>query len=75
MARQCGHHRYRLPLRILFRTSTGEWRHSRHGTAASSGLFIRVSLGSKEGPNSPEDETRAGLMTHKHDRGVEPREP
>jgi hypothetical protein len=44
MARHCGHHRYRLPLRIRFRTSTGERRHSRHGTATSSGLSIRVSL-------------------------------
>lgn len=38
MARHCGHHKNRLPLRILMSTSTGEQWHSGQGTATNSGL-------------------------------------
>jgi hypothetical protein len=41
MARHCGHHRKRLPPCIFFRTSTGERRHSGHGSSTSSGLSMR----------------------------------
>src|SRR3954462_3131826 len=39
MALQCGHHKSRLPLRILMSTSTGEQWHSGQGTATNSELF------------------------------------
>ena len=47
MARHCGHHRNRLSLRIM-RTSTGEQRHSGHGTATNSGLSNQGAHGSQK---------------------------
>jgi hypothetical protein len=42
IARHVGHQRYRLPERSFLSTSTGEQRHSRHGSATNSGLFVRM---------------------------------
>jgi hypothetical protein len=54
MARHCGHHRKRLPPCIFFRTSTGERRHSGHGSSTSSGLSMRgVPWFEKERPARP----------------------
>src|SRR5918993_4213783 len=57
MARQRGHHRYRL-LPIFFRTSTGEQPHWGHGTTTRSGLAIGMFLGSKERPARLEGTTK-----------------
>jgi hypothetical protein len=53
MARHCGHHRNRLPLRNFLRTSTGTQRHSGQDTATSSGLSIRRVRWGSEGATYP----------------------
>jgi hypothetical protein len=55
MARHFGHQRYR-PLRIRFRTSTGDQPHSRHGLATTAGSYISSSSdlpGQEEEPSRP----------------------
>jgi hypothetical protein len=55
MARHFGHQRYR-PLRIRFRTSTGDQPHSRHGVATTAGSSISSSSdlpGQEEEPSRP----------------------
>ena len=62
MARHFGHHRYHC-LRIFLRTSTGEQRHSGHGTTTNSGVSIRVFLGPNERPAWLGGDNQAGRAT------------